>query len=73
MSCANILECLKEIKTQNCEGYDRIPQRILADGAELLVVPLTTLFEKIYSQKKIPDQWSIAKVIPIHKKAQKIM
>ena len=71
MSCTNILECLKEIKTKNCEGYDRIPQRILSDGAELLVFPLTTLFEKIYSQKKIPEQWSIAKVIPIHKKGPK--
>jgi hypothetical protein len=71
MSCTNILDCLKEIKTKNCEGYDRIPQRILSDGAELLVFPLTTLFEKIYSQKNIPEQWSIAKVIPIHKKGPK--
>ena len=71
MSCANVLECLKEIKQKNCEGYDRIPQRILLDGAEILVTPLTILFGKIYNEKSIPEQWSIAKVIPIHKKGPK--
>ena len=67
----NVLECLKDLKIKNCEGYDRIPQRVLADGAEILVNPLHKLFEKIYLQKCIPEQWSIAKVIPIHKKGPK--
>ena len=67
------LRIFEEIKTKNCEGYDRIPQRIFADGAEILVTPLTSLFEKIYNQKSIPEQWSLAKVIPIHKKGPKIM
>ena len=71
MTSDNILACLKDIKVKNCEGYDRIPQRILADGAEILVKPLTSLFERIYNQNKIPDQWSIAKVIPLHKKGPK--
>ena len=71
MSCDNILECLKDIKPKNCEGYDRIPQRILTDGAEILINPLKSLFDKIYTQKTIPEQWSIAKVIPIHKKGPK--
>ena len=35
MSRATILECLKEIKIENCEGYGRIPQRVLVDGAEI--------------------------------------
>ena len=71
MTRNEIFECLKTIKNKNCEGFDRIPQRILSDGAEILAVPLGGLFEKIYRQKKIPEQWSIAKVIPIHKKGLK--
>ena len=71
MSNDNILECLKDIKIKNCEGFDRIPQRVLADGAELLVTPLSTIFQKIYDQKKIPEQWSVSKVIPLHKKGPK--
>ena len=69
MSSVNILECLNEIK--NCEGFDRIPQRVLNDGAEILIHPLTILFEKMYTQKTILAQWLIAKVIPIHKKGPK--
>ena len=71
MSPADILECLKSIKTKNCEGYDRIPQRVLTDGAESLTAPLSGLFKRIYEQKIIPQQWSVAKVIPIHKKGLK--
>ena len=71
MSSSMILECLKEIKIKNCEDYDRIPQRVLADGAEILVAPLSILFDKIYKQKSIPAQWSISKVVPIHKKGSK--
>ena len=63
-----VATCLKELKTKNCEGFDRIPIRILKDGAEALSGPLSVLFQKIYQTKKIPDQWKIAKVIPLHKK-----
>ena len=71
MTSTDIKECLKSIKTKNCEGYDRIPQRIISDGAEYLIEPFTALFSRIYNQRKIPDQWLIAKVIPIHKKGLK--
>ena len=71
MSPADILECLKTIKTKNCEGFDRIPQRVLSDGAEYLITPLGGLFKRIYEQKTIPQQWSVSKVIPIHKKGLK--
>jgi hypothetical protein len=67
MTSTDIEECLKSIKTKNCEGYDRI----ISDGTEYLIKPFTELFNRIYNQRKIPDQWSIAKVIPIHKKGLK--
>ena len=56
------------MKPKNCEGHDRIPLRFIADGMQILIKPLTVLFNKIYQQKKIPEQWLISKVIPIHKK-----
>ena len=71
MSDTDIMECLKTIKIKNCEGYDRIPQRVLVDGAETLLHPLKDLFIKIYYQKKLPEQWLISKIIPIHKKGPK--
>ena len=71
MSRSEVETCLKSIKLKNSEGYDRIPQRILADGALILLTPLTKLFNLIYHQKAIPAQWSVSKIIPIHKKGPK--
>ena len=71
MSRTEILDVIASIKTKNCEGFDRIPQRVLVDGADVLIHPLTVLFSKIYTQKKLPEQWLISKIIPIHKKGPK--
>ena len=68
MTEQNILKAVKSMKIKNCEGHDGIPLRILIDGINILIAPLTVLFNKIYNQKKIPEQWLIAKIIPIHKK-----
>ena len=43
MTSLNILECNDGLKLKNTEGYDRIPQRILIDGRESLIGPLTGL------------------------------
>ena len=65
------MEALKSIKIKNSEGYDRIPQRILNEGREILINPITKLFKLIYTHKAIPQQWSISKIIPIFKKGSK--
>jgi hypothetical protein len=48
---------MESIKIKNSKGYDRIPQRILKEGLEILIVLFKELFQKIY--------------IPIHKKGPK--
>ena len=52
MSIDNIVKVVKILKIKNCEGHDRIPQRILIDGIEILKFPLSYLFNQIYNQKK---------------------
>ena len=71
MGKEDILHCASTLKVKNCEGYDRLPQRIIKDGIDHLVGPLTVLFRSIYNTKVIPDQWKIAKVNPIPKKGSK--
>ena len=34
----SIMECILALQTKNSEGFDRIPQRILVDGADILIV-----------------------------------
>ena len=71
MTLHNVTKAMKEIKLKNSEGCDRIPQRILLDGIEILAGPMTTLFNKIYLQKKLPEQWLMSVIIPVHKKGKK--
>ena len=68
MTPNNIIEALKTIKVKNCEGFDRIPQRILVEGSRYLAPPLIKLFDMIYNKCEIPEQWRISKIIPIYKK-----
>ena len=67
MDSVSVKHCMLSLKNKNTEGVDRIPQKILLDGADILVAPMSKLFEKIYSEKSIPDQWRIAKTIPVFK------
>ena len=41
------------------------------EGIEILITPMVDLFDKIYTQKKLPEQWLMSKVVPIHKKGAK--
>ena len=46
MTELNIRRVMSTIKIKNCEGWDRIPQRIFVEGIEVLAAPLTNLFNK---------------------------
>ena len=67
----DVKECILSLKPKKCEGFDRIPVCVLVDAVEKLLLPLSTLFKMIYEQKTIPDQWKLAKIIPVFKKGNK--
>ena len=59
MDPISVKECMQSLKIKNLEGYDRIPKRVLVDGVEQFVGAFSGLFQRIYTQLKIPDQWLI--------------
>ena len=63
MSELEIRRAILSIKVKNCEGSDRIPQRIIVDGAELLIAPFHVLFNLIYMQRTILEQWLVSKIL----------
>ena len=69
MTPLNVSSAIKSLKAKNCEGFDRIPVRILTDGINELTPVLSHLFNLIYQQKRIPDQWKVSKVTPLHKQS----
>jgi hypothetical protein len=50
---------------KNTERLDRAPQTILLDGVEELLSPLSKHFELTFREKMVPDQWLIAKTVPV--------
>ena len=59
MTGIRISECIKDLKLKNTKGYDRIPQRILLDGLEVLIEPLTQLLCLVYGNLQILGQWLV--------------
>jgi hypothetical protein len=41
------------VKIKHTEGFDRIPQRILVEGIDILLKPMTKMMNMIYIQKKV--------------------
>ena len=64
-------ECMSQLKNKKCEVYDRIPVCCLLDARHALIEPMAAFFSKVYKTRKIPDQWKVSKIIPIHKKGPK--
>ena len=67
MDMESVISCMKSLKTKNSEGFDRIPQKVLVDGTSILAKPMHKLMSLIYKEKQIPDQWLVAKTLPIFK------
>ena len=57
VSPEDIVKAVKSLKIKNCEGHDRIPQRILIDGIDQLLVPIKAIFNKIYHNLTQIDQF----------------
>ena len=71
MTESDVITAINSLNNKNSEGHDHIPVRTIKDGVSLLIKPLTILFNKIYTQKTLPEQWLISKTIPIFKKGDK--
>ena len=49
--------------------YDCIPVCVLADARDILLDPMSELFEKIYATGLLPEQWKIS--LKYHPNSQK--
>ena len=68
MTRNDVKECMSVLANKKSEGYDRIPVCALKDAKRCLLEPMAALFNKIYETMKVPEQWKIAKILPVFKK-----
>ena len=58
---------LRAINIMKSSGLENIPSRLLKDGADALVKPLTLLMNRTIYEGTIPSDWKHAVVTPVHK------
>ncbi len=66
-----VIEILKSVNPNKATGPDNIPGRILTIAAEILSPSLTAIFNRSLSMGIYPDDWKMARVLPIHKSEEK--
>ena len=67
-----VLKILQSLKPKRSSGFDGISSEIMKIGAKILAVPLTYLVNTSILTGKFPTSWKISKVVPLHKKGDKV-
>lgn len=66
-----LIQALKKLKNGKSPGEDKITAEMLKNMGEQAVQMLLKLFHKIQQQAKIPNDWTIGLILPIHKKGDR--
>ena len=64
----DVADVIKTLKTNKASGPDGISPKMLSLCSSALVKPLTRLFNASLKLGKVPDEWKMANIVPIHKK-----
>ena len=62
---------LLNLKPKSAPGPDKISPAVLQSLADILCVPLTSIFKKCQDEGVLPDDWKLSNVTPIFKKSSK--
>ena len=62
---------IKKLKANKAAGEDGIVPELWIHGLSELIDPLHSLICSIWSNETIPDAWTIATIVPLHKKGIK--
>ena len=63
----NVLQVIKNLRSDCSTGTDQISTRFIKMVAECLAVPLTSIINNCIAKAYFPKQWKIARVSPVPK------
>ncbi|KAK8747748.1 hypothetical protein OTU49_016574, partial [Cherax quadricarinatus] len=66
-----VKKLLSDLDTSKAMGPDNISPWVLREGAEMLCVPLTTIFNTSLETGQLPEKWKTANVVPMFKKGNR--
>ena len=64
---------IKNIDLNKAHGCDNISIKMIQICGESIALPLKLLFETALKEKKFPDIWKLANMVPVHKKEEKTL
>ena len=67
ISLESVLKTLKSINPNKATGPDNIPNKVLKMAADILAPSLSAIFNRSLSMGIYPDDWKMARVLPILK------
>ena len=70
-TASEVKRILQNLDVTKATGADNIPARILKVCSEKLSKPLALLFNRSFSLGRVPVQWKLAKISPVHKANEK--
>ena len=62
-----VASILNILDTKRATGSDKIPAKLLKEAASVITPSLCKLFNKSLQLGKIPRDWKLANVVPVHK------
>ena len=57
-----------KLKPNKATGCDLIPPRAVKESAAALCNPFSALFNFVIDTAKVPQQWKLGEIVPVHKK-----
>jgi len=58
---------IQKLKKKKASGKDKIPTKVYINSSDVIITPLTTIFNKCLRHKEFPNYWKEAAVIPLPK------
>ena len=71
ISCQDVKDVLLHLNVTKASGPDLISPRLLREGADILALPYSVIFNRSLDQGYFPSSWKEANVTPIYKKDDK--
>ena len=67
----DIVLIIKTLDSSKAHGWDNISIKMIKIWGESITVPLKIIFEQSLKEKKFPEVWKKANIVPVHKKVDK--
>ncbi|XP_039278798.1 craniofacial development protein 2-like [Nilaparvata lugens] len=67
-----VKEAIKDLANNKAPGLDLITAELVKKGGDMFVQRMHALINEIWLEEKMPEEWSIGIICPVHKKGDKM-